>query len=77
MKYQVESNQVMVGPMMPVHGTKCLTVRGYALAISVAAKSFTKPSGNEIRVVHLPSGEVVFRKSIGWFEDDEVSHLAF
>jgi len=28
----------------------------------MAAKSFTKPSG-EIRVVHVPTGEVVFRKA--------------
>jgi hypothetical protein len=28
----------------------------------LAAKSFTRPSGQEIRVVHVPTGEVVFRK---------------
>jgi hypothetical protein len=28
----------------------------------MAAKSVTKPSGQEIRVVHVPTGEVVFRK---------------
>jgi hypothetical protein len=31
-----------------------------ALAVSLAAKSFT--SSSEIRVVHVPTGEVVFRK---------------
>jgi hypothetical protein len=31
-----------------------------ALAVSLAAKSFTRSS--EIRVVHVPTGEVVFRK---------------
>jgi hypothetical protein len=29
----------------------------------MAAKSVTKPSGQEIRVVHVPTGEVVFRKA--------------
>jgi hypothetical protein len=28
----------------------------------MAAKSVTKPSGQEIRVVHVPTGEVVFTK---------------
>jgi hypothetical protein len=29
----------------------------------VAAKSVTQPYGQEIRVVHVPSGEVVYRKT--------------
>jgi len=29
----------------------------------VAAKSNTKPYGQEIRVVYVPTGEVVFRKT--------------
>jgi hypothetical protein len=33
------------------------------LAVAMAAKSVTKPSGQEIRVVHIPTGEVVFRKA--------------
>ncbi len=34
-----------------------------ALAVVMAAKSVTVPPGQEIRVVHVPTGEVVFRKS--------------
>jgi hypothetical protein len=34
-----------------------------ALAVAVAAKSTTWPGGQEIRVVHVPTGEVVFRKA--------------
>jgi hypothetical protein len=29
----------------------------------MAAKSVTTPSGEEIRVVHVPTGEIVFRKA--------------
>jgi len=29
----------------------------------MAAKSITTPSGEEIRVVHVPTGEIVFRKA--------------
>ncbi|HSI55788.1 MAG: hypothetical protein ACAH21_05945 [Ramlibacter sp.] len=29
----------------------------------MAAKSVTKPMGEEIRVVHVPTGEVIFRKA--------------
>jgi hypothetical protein len=39
----------------------------------MAAKSVTKPSGQEIRVVHVPTGEVVFTKPGGsraeWADD--------
>jgi hypothetical protein len=34
-----------------------------ALAVVMAAKSMTFPSGHEIRVIHVPSGQVVFRKT--------------
>jgi len=37
-----------------------LEVRNRALAVSLAVKSFTPSS--EIRVVHVPTGEVVLRK---------------
>jgi hypothetical protein len=63
MQYLVESHHTMAGPMMPPQGTRCLPVHSYALAVSLATKSFTIPRGNEIRVVHVSSGEVVFSKS--------------
>jgi len=33
------------------------------LAVALAAKSVTVPAGEEVRVVHVPTGEVIFRKS--------------
>lgn len=58
--YRIESSQPIAGRLWPAAGKQQLTVSDRALAISLAAKSFTADS--EIRVVHVPSGEVVFRK---------------
>jgi hypothetical protein len=60
-KYQVESSCPMVGPLLPDTGPKSVRLHHQGLAIAVAAKSVTVPRGSEIRVVHIASGEVVFR----------------
>jgi hypothetical protein len=33
------------------------------LAVSLAAKNFRTESGQEIRVVHVPTGEIVYSKN--------------
>lgn len=58
--YRIESSQPIAGRLWPAAGSQELAVSDRALAISLAAKSFTQDS--EIRVVHIPTGEVVFRK---------------
>ncbi|MDB5900110.1 MAG: hypothetical protein JWP22_3781 [Ramlibacter sp.] len=58
--YRIESSQPIAGRLWPQAGSLHFEVRDRALAISLAAKSFTRNS--EIRVVHVPTGEVVFRK---------------
>ena len=58
--YRIESTQPIAGRFWPIAGTTELAVKDRALAVSIAAKSFTRSS--EIRVVHVPTGEVVFRK---------------
>jgi hypothetical protein len=58
--YRIESSQPIAGRLWPAAGSQRLDVSDRALAISLAAKSFTADS--EIRVVHVPTGEVVFRK---------------
>jgi hypothetical protein len=63
MKYQVESTYPMVGPLLPDGGVTSLQLHNHAQAIVVAAKSVTIPYGQEIRVVHILSGEVIFRKT--------------
>lgn len=59
-EYRIESNQPIAGRLWPAQGSQRLDVNDRALAISLAAKSFSPAS--EIRVVHLPTGEVLFRK---------------
>lgn len=63
LKYRIESSHRMVGPLLPEGGIECLRLHDHALAIAVAAKSVTVPYGKEIRVVHIASGEVIFRKT--------------
>lgn len=58
--YRIESNQPIAGQLWPAAGSMQLAVKDRALAISLAVKSFARNS--EIRVVHVPTGEVVFRK---------------
>lgn len=60
-EYRIESNQPIAGRLWPAAGSQQYAVRDRALAISLAAKSSAAP-GSEIRVVHVPTGEVVFRK---------------
>lgn len=58
--YRIESNQPIAGQFWPSAGSQQFAVSSRSLAVSLAAKSFTASS--EIRVVHVPTGEVVFRK---------------
>jgi hypothetical protein len=60
-EYRIESNTPIAGQLWPAQGAQQYSVSDRALAVSLAAKSFTRPS-SEIRVVHVPTGEVVFRK---------------
>lgn len=59
--YRIESNRPIAGRLWPAAGSQQYVVKDRALAISLAAKSVAQPD-EEIRVVHVPSGEVVFRK---------------
>jgi len=58
--YRIESSQPIAGRFWPAAGSRELAVKDRALAVSIAAKSFTRSS--EIRVVHVPTGEIVFCK---------------
>lgn len=60
-EFRIESNQPLDGRFLPQPGAQQYFFRDRALAVTMAAKSFTRPA-SEIRVVHVPTGEVVFRK---------------
>lgn len=60
--YRIESNHPIASRLLPTSGEQQYFVSDRALAVTLAAKSTTRPTGQEIRVVHVPTGEVVFRK---------------
>jgi hypothetical protein len=71
-EFRVESNHPIAGRFLPQPGAQYYYVHDRALAVTMAAKSSTYPS-SEIRVVHVPTGEIVFRKEpaprADWNED--------
>jgi hypothetical protein len=60
--FRVESSHPIAGRLWPLSGLQQYFFSDRSLAVAMAAKSVTKPSGQEIRVVHVPTGEIVFRK---------------
>ena len=63
MSYRLESTHPIVGPLISSINQTALYISDGAIAVVLAEKSYTLPFGKEIRVVHVPSGEVVFRKA--------------
>lgn len=61
-EYRIESNQPLSGRLLPLGGGRQVLVGNRGLAISLAAKNFVPGMGQEIRVVHVPTGEIVFSK---------------
>jgi len=58
--YRIESSQPFASRFWPAAGKTQIAVGNRALAVSLAAKGMT--GSGEIRVVHVPTGEIVFRK---------------
>ena len=61
--YRIESLHCIVGPLLPGSGLSMYLVSDGSVAVVMAAKCVTIPGGEEIRVVYIPTGEVIFRKS--------------
>lgn len=61
--YRIESSQPMRSRFFPAGSGEQYLVKDRALAVALAAKSFTRVAGEEIRVVHVPTGEIVYRKA--------------
>jgi hypothetical protein len=57
--FRLESNSPIASRLLPQSGSQQYLFSDRGLAVAMAAKC-TSPQ--EIRVVHRPSGEVVFRK---------------
>jgi hypothetical protein len=58
--YRIESNNPMTSRLLPDSGFQDL-YQDMSLAVALAAKSVSSPFGQEVRVIHVPSGEVVFK----------------
>ena len=61
-EYRIESQHAIVNRFLPAQSL-ARSFGDLSLAVAVAAKSETTPSGGEIRVVHVPTGEIVYRKN--------------
>lgn len=59
--YRIQSSRPISGAFWPHPGQQQMVVTDRSLAVAMAAKSSTAP-GAVIEVVHIPSGEIVFRK---------------
>ena len=57
--FRVESGDPLLGNLLPAPLRKTL-FGNRSLAVAVAVKSVIDPTRQQVRVVHIPSGEVVF-----------------
>ena len=62
-EFRVESDHPISERPLPVSDPGQYSIGDHPLAAAMAEESGAKPSGREIRVIHVPTGEVVFRKS--------------
>ena len=64
LNYRIESSHPKVCPLLSASLETAALMSDSETAVAVAAKSVTQPSGHEIRVVYIPTGEVIFSKSV-------------
>jgi hypothetical protein len=58
--YRIENKNSLKGSLLPRPDFDHLYANR-SLAVAVAVKSVADPTRQEVRVVHVPSGEIVFR----------------
>lgn len=69
-EYRIESNRPLSGRWLPLEGhDRAMLVGDRGLAVSLAAKMIRPEQGQEIRVVHVPTGEIVFHKTEDRLDD--------
>ena len=59
--YRIETTGKVLFRLTPGPGNHRHHFQDRAIANAMAAKGITEPPGSEIRVMHVPSGEVIFR----------------
>lgn len=57
--YRIESDLPLHGSLLPL-ATFELLYADCSLAVAIAVKSVGDPTRQQVRVVHVPSGEIVF-----------------
>ena len=61
--YRIESRDPLRGSLLPPSPHFQSLYADRSLAVAVAVKSLADPTRQQIRVVHIPSGEIVFQTS--------------
>lgn len=61
-QYRIESRTPLVNRLLPPASIKRLYADP-SLAVAVAVKSVADPTRQEVRVVHIPSGEIIFQST--------------
>ena len=69
--YKIESTAPIVASLPGAQVRDGSRLASRELAVSLAAKSITDPPGGVVRVVHVPTGEVLFSKVSGWGDLEE------
>ena len=57
--FRIESRHPLLGKLLPDQRRKTL-FGNRSLAVAIAVKSVVDPTSQQVRVVHVPSGEIVF-----------------
>jgi hypothetical protein len=60
-QYRIESSDPLLRSLLPHAARFQALYADRSLAVAVAVKSLADPTRQQIRVVHIPSGEVVFQ----------------
>ena len=63
-RYRIESKDPLGGHLLPPTDFQ-LIFADRSLAVALAVKSVNDPMLQQVRVVHIPSGEIVFQTSPG------------
>lgn len=58
--YRIDSRHPITNRLLP-RSTPLRAYKDLSLAVAIAAKCVPNRFGEEIRVVHVPSGDIVFR----------------
>ncbi len=61
-QFRIESRDPLNGSLLPSPNFNHL-YKDASLAVAVAVKSVADPTRQEVRVVHVPSGEIVFKST--------------